>query len=35
MLYWIYSSCKNAAFIHMEKLFVGPNDFSVEVSGTH
>lgn len=35
MSFWIYSSCRNAAFIHMEKFFVAPHGFSVEVTGTH
>lgn len=34
MLCWTYSSRSNAAFIHMEKLFVAPYGFSVEVTGT-
>lgn len=35
MLFWIYFSCRNAAFIHTEKLFVAPYGFSVKVTGTH
>lgn len=35
MLFWTYSSCRNAAFIHMEKFFVAPYGFSVEVAGIH
>lgn len=35
MLFWIYSSYRNAAFIHMEKFFVAPYGFSVKVAGTH